>query len=127
VRTRILRDLNDVYLQVVGEGLHTPFSFTQILDISTLQGAPPAVRLTDLWFSVEKGLAVFLWWEEGEDDGSLLLPIAEGQGRLDFSGFGGLHNPRNEGWTGHVGISTKQAAGDDKNFVLVLGFAKLRE
>ena len=129
MRQKFLRNADDIYVEVSASGLLIPLPRTTILDLDSKELTPPrplAVRLTEVFFAVEKGLTILLWWDEGEDKASLILPIVEGQGRLDFNSFGGLHNPKNEGFTGHVQLSTKQAKGVEMNFTLVLGFAKLR-
>ncbi len=91
-----------------------------ILDLGKLFGAPTAVRLTDVIYAVEGGAKVWLWWDDNAGD-TLILPL-EGRGRLDLSPFNGIPNPRREGFTGHVQVSS---AGPG-SFVLCLEFAKLQ-
>ena len=120
------RDSNDVGVVITGTGLEEPLPHIQILDITKLTGDPKALRLTGLTFAVEKGLALFLWWDDGKKD-TLILPVVEGQGRLDLESIGGLHNPRRDAWTGHVELSTKHTSEGEKNFMLALSFAKVRD
>jgi len=126
LRIDLQRDANDITLVITGAGLQKSLSHTKILDIAKLSGEPVAVKLTSINFAVEKGLVLLLWWDDGEKD-TLICPVIEGQGKVDLEAFGGLHNPRKADWTGHVELSTKQEEGEDRNFMLALGFAKVRE
>lgn len=126
LRIEVLRDANDATVLVSGSRLTAPVDQDVILDISQLRGEPKALKLTDVTFAIEKGLCLYLWWDDGKGD-TLILPLNEGQGKLDFESFGGLQNPRRDNWTGHVELSSSQPKGVEKNFTLVLGFAKVRE
>jgi len=95
-----------------------------ILRLEDLTGDPKALRLIDVIYSIESGCKVFLWWDDAKGD-TLLLPL-EGRGRLDLTPLGGISNPRNEGWTGHVQLSTLHETPGGKSFFLALEFAKLR-
>jgi hypothetical protein len=118
-RIAIPRDAAEVQVLVTGGNVLTPF---RIVDVDKLKDSPVSLRLTDIIHSVQTGLTVYLWWEE-EDGGSLIIPI-EGRGRLDLSPMLGIQNPRNEGWTGHVTLTTSRAEG--KSFFVGLEFAKVR-
>lgn len=102
-----------------------PLPETTILDLSKLKDLPKAVKLTHVIHAVESGLVLCLWWDDLEGD-SLILPL-EGKGFLDFERVGGLHNPRNPGWTGHVQMTSKHLTPGSKCFTIVLGFSKMRE
>lgn len=119
LRVAIPRDAAEVQVQITGENLEPGKAFT-ILCSNELQGTPSALRLIDICYAVETGLKIFLWWEDDGGD-TLILPL-EGRGRLDLGPIGGIHNPRNEGWTGNVQLSTKGSG----LFFLGLEFAKLK-
>jgi len=91
-----------------------------ILTMGSLMGQPKALRLTDVIYVVEGGTKVYLWWDDDAGD-TLILPL-EGRGRLDLSPFSGIPNPRKEGFTGHVQVSSSGHG----SFVLCLEFAKLQ-
>lgn len=91
---------------------------TLFLEAHKLKGSPASLRLQDVVYAIEGGQKVFLWWDDAQ--GTLILPL-EGRGRLDFNPIGGIANPRNEGWTGHVSFST-QGKG---HFFVGLEFVKL--
>jgi hypothetical protein len=91
------------------------------LTMRELKEQPAALRLTDVIYAVESGAKVFLWWDDDAGD-TLILPL-EGRGRLDLSPFGGIPNPRKEGFTGHVQVSSSGLGA----FILCLEFAKLKD
>jgi hypothetical protein len=114
----IPRDEGEVQVHVVGKGWEEPLP-ALFLDVGKLKGSPVALRLLDCVYAVESGLKVFLWWEGTEH--ALLLPL-EGRGRLDLTPIGGIHNPRHDGFTGHVLLTTQ----GEGFFFLGLEFAKVR-
>lgn len=122
----IPRDATEVQVQVTGLGGELPP--TTFLDVSELAHSPKSLRLTDIVYAIEGGCVVYLWWEDATGD-TLILPL-EGRGRLDLTPIGGISNPRNEGWTGHVRISTSHSPILDgevpqRSFFLGLEFMKL--
>lgn len=128
LRTAIPRDsAAEVQVHVFGDALEEVIKPSLIVDVGALRDPPLALRLTDILYSVQSGLTVFLWWDEGESKRSLILPL-EGRGRLDLSPTLGITNPKNEGWTGHVTLTTEHATIGEgrKSFFLGLEFSKVR-
>lgn len=111
-----------VHIHSSSESELAPWTF---LDIGELTGGPTSLRLIDCVFALEGDMTVYLWWDDAAGD-TLILPL-EGRGRLDLSPIGGIQNPRNEGWTGHVQLTTAhKSPGTLKSFFLGLEFAKVR-
>lgn len=123
MRRTLPRDANDVQLHLV-ESDSDEIEPTTVLDLKELKGDPVALKLSSVVFAIEGGCTVYLWWDDEMGD-TLLLPL-EGRGALNFDPYGGLENPRHEGWTGCVQLSTHHTTPGRKSFFLGLEFAKLR-
>src|SRR5437867_8938591 len=102
---RITRDAAEVVVQITASDADEVTKALTILRTTELSGQPAALRLLDVIHACEKDLVVSLWWEGGKGD-ALILPL-EGRGRLDLAPLGGIHNPRHEGWIGHVRLTTR--------------------
>lgn len=73
-----------------------------VFDPAVPEGAAcTTARMMGATYSMQPGVEALLYWEGGNDDHDLICPI-DGRGFLDFSTFGGLMNPRREGWTGKI-------------------------
>jgi hypothetical protein len=122
--TRILRDSEEVLLAVDG----------QVVGLVKTEGViytphpHPAARVMSMTFSIESDLRVLLFWEHDEDHPDQLILPLEGRGTLDFSKFGGLVNPREEGWSGRVGLRAWSEKGDfiARHFHISLELSKQR-
>lgn len=82
------------------------------VDISTLRGpngqVPVAIALLEVLWSIQGFTSVRLFWDHTTDDEIIVL--GSGNGYNDFSGVGGLHDPRSAGGTGNVLFTTAGAA-----------------
>lgn len=89
------------------------------VDISTLTGAPTAVRIMKVWYDIV-GMSVKVIFDHTTDDTALVLA---GQGFLDFSSFGGVPDPASAGATGDVLFTTvNHGVSDTYTIVLELEF-----
>lgn len=122
--TRVIRDSSDIDLAIVGEVEEGEDLREVILRPTDFQDSPVAVKLTALFYSIQDGLTLLLYWE-GENDHTLLMPIA-GRGIFDLTRFGGLENPRLPGWTGNVLLVASSSSAGKKHFSLSFEFSKQR-
>lgn len=119
MRVQTLRSSGeDVDLLITGLGGQDETIFTPTPDCTT-------ARVMSLTFAFESDMRGLLYWENADGDNQLILPI-EGRGTLDFSRFGGLTNPREEGWTGAIGLRVTSKALDQRHFTLALDLSKQR-
>lgn len=89
------------------------------VDVSALSGAPPQVAVDRIEYTTS-GMSVHLHWDQLVDAQLWSLP-ADDTGCLDFRRMGGLQNPRGEGSSGDIALSTTGASnGDAYNILLHL-------
>ena len=125
ISVKIPRDAAETQAHIIASS-EAEITDLEVVNVKSLKESPRALRLIDAVFSLEEGMTAFLWWEDASGE-SLILPL-EGRGRLDLSPVGGIHNPRNEGWTGHVKLTTShKTPGRKKSFFIGLEFSKVRE
>ena len=87
------------------------------VDVSALAGAPARVSIDRVRYSVA-GMAAQLLWDADADVTALVL---QGDGCMDFTGFGGLPNNAGAGVTGDIRLTTSgHSAGDTYSIVLEL-------
>lgn len=124
VNRKILRDSADV--DIAASGWITAGEALDFLlaDPGELAGESKALKLTGLFHSIESGLVLLLYWEHTGGD-VFIMPI-EGRGTLDLSRFGGIENPRGDGWTGRILLRSKAPCDTDKYFALTFEFSKQR-
>lgn len=84
-------------------------SGVQKIDISALPGAPTAVRITRVWYSIYGG-SVRVLFDHDTDDTVLVLG---GSGHLDFRCFGGIPDPASTGGTGDIRFTTVGTVAND--------------
>lgn len=85
------------------------------IDISTLQGAPTAIRIERVRFNIN-GIIVKIGFDHTTDQFVLVL---SGDGDLDFSLGGGIPDPGGAGDTGDVIFTTVgHSSGDSYNIVM---------
>lgn len=85
------------------------------VDVSALQGAPPAVKVEKVHYSVN-GMVVTMLWDATTD--VRMMELA-GDGWFDFRDFGGLPNNAGTGVTGDILFTTTgHTAGDSYSIVL---------
>jgi len=125
VQTMILRDGNDVLLQVKGFAGKSDNGLVKILDIKSLQASPTHLRLTGMYRAVQTGLTVFLYWEGGEEHDFLTTIEGYGVNSFDWCSAG-LTDTKKEGFTGNVMMRLETESPSPKHFSLVLEFAKQR-
>lgn len=89
------------------------------VDVSELSGAPTAVKVTKVHYSVT-GMVASLLWDADTDVRCLDLA---GDGVFDFTGFGGLINNGGTGVTGDIMLTTTGHTSGD-NYSIVLEMAK---
>lgn len=95
-------------------------SAVQKVDISTLPGAPSAVKIEKVWYNTF-GMAVKILFDHTTDDTGMVL---QGDGYMDFTKFGGLKDPASTGGTGDILFTTVgHTLGDTYNIVLQLGLS----
>jgi len=82
------------------------------IDISTLTGAngaaPTAVKIREIQYNIQGFTSVKLYWDHTTDDEIAVL--GAGTGYLDYTGVGGLMDPRSTGGTGDVILTTTGAS-----------------
>lgn len=80
------------------------------IDVSTLTGPDGEtcvdVVLEEVTWNVKGMNYVLLEWDATTDDE---LQVLTGDGYVDYTGFGGLHNPKSTGWNGDVLLTTSGA------------------
>ncbi len=85
------------------------------IDISTLTGAPTAVRIHRVWYNTF-GMAVKIGFDHTTDDFVLIL---QGDGQFDFRSFAGIPDPASAGGTGDVVFTTVgHTSGDTYSIIL---------
>jgi len=85
------------------------------VDVSGLNGAPTAVKVTKVHYNVTGMVATLLW---DADTDVRMLDLA-GDGCFDFTGFGGLINNGGTGVTGDIMLTTTgHTSGDSYSIVL---------
>lgn len=89
--------------------------------ISGLTPVPVTIRLDHMFFSVEDGLSIRLYWHATSD--VLIFPI-EGRGKFDFDWFGGYTNTKAAGYTGDVRVASQGWTAGITNFAFVAEFTK---
>lgn len=89
------------------------------VDVSALNGAPTAVKVNRVHYSVTGMVATLLW---DADTDVRMLDLA-GDGVFDFTGFGGLVNNGGAGVTGDIKLTTTGHTSGD-NYSIVLEMAK---
>lgn len=97
---------------------------TNIILPANVMSNPADFLIDHIDYIIQDGLEVQLLWSGSTDQ--IGLPLA-GRGRLDFSGFGGLPDPRITGWTGGFDVLTTGYAtitGGTGVFTLVLELIK---
>ena len=124
INTRIVRDQSDIDIAIIGDLDNEDKIQEIILKPREFKESPVAVKLTAVFHSIQDGLTAILYWE-GEDDHTLIMPL-EGRGILDMTRFGGLENPRLEGWTGNVVLVVERTKPGKRHFALSLEFSKQR-
>ncbi len=92
-------------------------------DISGLIGAnglaPTGTSIREVAWSIQGFTSVRLFWDHTTDDEIVVL--GTGSGILDFSGIGGLVDPRSAGGTGDILLTTAgAAAGSTYDITLVI-------
>lgn len=87
------------------------------VDVSTLLGAPSAVSIRKVHYSVTGMVATLLW---DADTDVRILDLA-GDGWFDFTDFGGLPNNAGAGVTGDILLTTTgHSSGDSYSIILEL-------
>lgn len=124
LNARIIRDSSDIDLAITGAVEEGEDLREVILRPADFRDSPIAVKLTALFYSIQDGVTLLLYWE-GEDDHTLMMPIA-GRGILDLGRFGGLENPRVPGFTGNVLLVAERHSPGKKHFSLSFEFSKQR-
>lgn len=90
------------------------------VDISTLPGAPTAVKINKVQYDCN-GMAVRVLFDHTTDDTVLVL---SGQGVMDFCDFGGMKDPASAGATGDILFTTiGHALSDTYTVVLDIGLS----
>lgn len=85
------------------------------VDVSALTPTATTVSIEEVWYSVN-GMVLTMLWDATTDVRILDL---SGDGRLDFTSFGGLTNNAGTGITGDVLFTTAgHSAGDSYSIVL---------
>ena len=85
------------------------------IDISSLTGAPTAVRITNIWYNTY-GMAVKILFDHDTDDTVLVL---QGDGHFDLTRFAGLADPKSAGGTGDILFTTVgHTSGDTYSIIL---------
>lgn len=91
------------------------------VDVSTLLGAPTAVKIMRIHYATF-GMTVRLLWDASTDVAAWLIP-ADQVGTCDFTCFGGLQNNGGTGVTGDIMLTTVGHSSGD-TYSLVLEMAK---
>lgn len=123
--SHVIRDSSDLCLSIIGEVQRGQVLDEVLVNPRLLKDSPVSVRLDRVVYSIQSGLELRLYWES-ESDRFLMLPL-EGRGTLDFERLGGLSDPRCEGWTGKVLLtSSYKGEVDVRYFTLSIEFSKQR-
>jgi hypothetical protein len=90
----------------------------QKVDISGLVGAPTAVKINKVRYSIF-GMSVKIAFNHTTPDTVLVL---SGSGSMDFTSFGGIQDPKSTGGTGDIQFTTiGHAASDTYTIALEVG------
>lgn len=90
------------------------------VDVSTLSGAPTAVKINRIWYDVS-GMAVTILWDATSD--VRCLELGSNTGEMDFRDFGGLINNGGSGVTGDIQFTTTGHSSGD-SYTIILEMAK---
>lgn len=85
------------------------------VDVSALSGGPSRVTITKIHYNTS-GMLVRLLWDADTDVTILDL---QGDGCMDFSGFGGLYNNAADGVTGDILLTTVGHTSGDSYSLIV--------
>ncbi len=102
-------------------------AITVKIDPASFDPVPADFRIDHIDYSISDGIEVQLFWDATTP--SLIQPLA-GRGRLGFSNFGGLQNPKPTGWTGKISQTTTllpggtYTAGEPYTYALILELVK---
>lgn len=112
---KILDNDRNVVMKFTNTSDGTGESAVTKVDVSALNGAPSFVKLNRVRYSVA-GMVVRLLWDATADVTILDL---QGDGFLDFSGFGGIPNNAGAGVTGDIQLTTiGHTSGDSYSIIL---------
>ena len=94
-------------------------SGVQKFDISGLTGAPTVVKINKVSWTC-RGMSLRVLFDHTTDDTVMVL---HGEGHLDFTAYGGLHDPASAGGTGDILFTTiNQVQNDTYTVVMDVGF-----
>ena len=94
-------------------------SGVQKFDISELPGAPTVVKINKVSWTC-RGMSLRILFDHTTDDTVMVL---HGEGHLDFTAYGGLHDPASSGGTGDILFTTiNQVQNDTYTVVMDVGF-----
>lgn len=111
----ILDNARNTVMKLTSTSDGTGESAVTKVDVSALNGAPSFVKLNRVRYSVA-GMVVRLLWDATADVTILDL---QGDGFLDFSGFGGIPNNAGAGVTGDIQLTTiGHTSGDSYSIIL---------
>lgn len=83
--------------------------------LSALTGAPSAVRIRRVWYSIN-GLALRILFDHTTDDTAAVL---SGNGFQDFNPIGGIPDPASAGGTGNILFTTIGQIANDSYWVVM--------
>lgn len=111
----IVKGRNIITANVTGEFSAADETDTVIFDKSALIGPdgtePGSISIEEITWTIGPGFAyVRLEWEHNTDD---LIDDFHGQGYMDYRPSGGKHDPKSEGGTGDVVLTTSGGAAND--------------
>lgn len=122
VSSRVVHDgMKNAVVLVTGV-ITSDVKMMDILKLTDFQHQPKAVKIDDVVYSIQGKLTCLLWWKDKSGD-SLMFPL-EGRGKLDFSPYEGLQNPRREEWDGGIQLSTVGFTGPKQHFMIMLNLTK---
>lgn len=105
----------NVVIKLTSTSDGTGESAVKKVDVSALNGAPASVRINKVHYSVTGMVARLLW----DADTDVTILDLQGDGCLDFTGFGGLPNNAGTGVTGDIMLTTVgHTSGDSYSIVL---------
>lgn len=92
-------------------------------DVGGMGHNDTAASLSVEWiqYSVQGFEAVELYWDATADD---MLAILAGEGFMDFSEFGGIHDPRSSGTTGDIKLTTVGTPAATDSYDITIKFRK---
>jgi hypothetical protein len=99
-------------------------SVTAIIDPANFVPIPTAFRIDTIWYNVEEGLSVRLYWDA---DADVYIDTFDGSSTADYhKRFGGLTNNAGTGVTGKINLSTEGWASTGVyHFTLVFHLVKM--